>query len=62
MPHPCARVNGFALPPPGWLGEVTAGRAALPRLRWQGALGPAALEPLAPGAHGAALGPLWLMT
>ena len=39
-PHPCARVNGSALPPPGWLGEVTAGRAAPPRLRWPGARGP----------------------
>ncbi|MFN9621726.1 MAG: hypothetical protein ACK587_02655 [Cyanobacteriota bacterium] len=24
MPHPCTRVIGSALPPPGWLGEVTA--------------------------------------
>ena len=23
-PHPCARVIGSALPPPGWLGEVMA--------------------------------------
>jgi hypothetical protein len=50
MPHPCARVNGSALPPPGWLGEVMAGGAALPRLRWRVARGPAAVEPWAAGA------------
>ncbi len=27
------------MPPPGWLGEVMAGGAALPRLRWRGARG-----------------------
>ncbi len=60
-PHPCARVNGSALPSPGWLGKVMEGRASLPRLRWLSAWGPAALQPWAPGAHRAALGLLWLM-
>jgi hypothetical protein len=60
MPHPCARVSGSALPPPGWLGEVMAGGAALPRLRWRVARGPVAVEPWAARAGGSGLSSLFV--